>query len=66
MEQRFTETLNSTNTTEDKTLEGFFYVWYVCKLFNAAFICRPSNFSVSEDAGLEPGTVAFGMDSQKL
>jgi hypothetical protein len=33
----------------------FFFLIYVIK---HGFICRPSDFTVSEDAGIEPKTVA--------
>ncbi len=43
----------------------FFAFMYVIQHW---FICRPSDSTVSEDAGFEPETVAcdFGIDSQTL
>jgi hypothetical protein len=32
--------------------------FYVCTLFNTASLCRPSDSTVSEDAGIEPRIVA--------
>jgi hypothetical protein len=41
---------------------GIFYI-----RFQQCFICRPSDSTVSEDAGIESRTVAnFGTDSQTL
>jgi hypothetical protein len=34
------------------------YDTYSILLHTASFICRPSDYTVSEDAGIEPGTVA--------
>jgi hypothetical protein len=41
---------------------GFFYVRY-----STCYICRPSDFTVSEDAGIEPiDCCCFRIDSQTL
>jgi hypothetical protein len=37
---------------------GFFWFFFLCYYIQHCFICRPSDFTVSEDAGMEPRTVA--------
>jgi hypothetical protein len=48
--------------TEFLFQEGLIYgIWFrnpICTLFNTVFICLPSDSTVSEDAGIEPRTVA--------
>ncbi len=38
-------------------------VFYVCKFTQHCFICRPSDFTVSEDAGIDPRTVATSVSA---
>ncbi len=40
-------------------LTGGFFLFFICTVFNtASSICRPSDSTVSEDAGIEPRTIA--------
>jgi hypothetical protein len=38
--------------------KGGIYFWILMCVIQHCFICRPSDFAVSEDAGMEPWTVA--------
>jgi hypothetical protein len=37
---------------------GIFWIFYLMYVIQHCFICRPSDSTVSEDAGIEPRTVA--------
>ncbi len=44
-------------------LQGIFWIFLFLNVIQHCFICRPSDPTVSKDAGIEPRTVAiFGMD----
>ncbi len=41
--------------------QGDFIEFYFCVLYSTLFICRPSDSSVSEDAGIKPRTSALAV-----